>query len=435
MIKYKFFVVLLLLMNQLEAQNTMTYRDALEIAFRNNYNLLIAENDATIAKRNNTVGNAGFLPTATAGFDVNRATRDSRLSFFNGQLIEADDARSDALNTFVQLDWVVFDGFRMYATKRRLKELEQLGKLELQFQLEQVALAIAENYYRIVQEQKLLAVFQQALQVSKQQFEIEKRAFEIGGRSELEKLNAAVNLNADSARILEQVMLVKNLKSDLNLLLARDAEVEFDVVELFEVDPNLTKAAIATALKDQNKGLQMARTQSRIRATEVRESRANFYPTVGLFADYSLNRQVNEVGLLESNLTRGPNIGLSVRWNLFNGLNDQRALQERKLLYENAQNQVAQVELEALNNLYKRFNEYEYALSLLQLETKNVATARKNLSVAKESLRLGSISQIEFRIIQQSELEAEQRQLRAGYLAKLAELQMRQLGGVLLLAD
>jgi len=52
------------------AQQLLTADDAVGIALKNNYDVLVAHNDAEIAKVNNTPGNAGMLPTvAVTGSD------------------------------------------------------------------------------------------------------------------------------------------------------------------------------------------------------------------------------------------------------------------------------------------------------------------------------------------------------------------------------
>ncbi|HMD68679.1 MAG TPA: TolC family protein, partial [Chitinivibrionales bacterium] len=53
-----------------DAQPLLTADEAVSIALKNNYDILVARNDAEIAKVNNTPGNAGMLPTiAVAGSD------------------------------------------------------------------------------------------------------------------------------------------------------------------------------------------------------------------------------------------------------------------------------------------------------------------------------------------------------------------------------
>ena len=46
-----------------EGQNILTVDETVNIALKNNFGILVARNDADIAKANNTPGNAGMLPS------------------------------------------------------------------------------------------------------------------------------------------------------------------------------------------------------------------------------------------------------------------------------------------------------------------------------------------------------------------------------------
>jgi len=43
----------------------LTLKDAVEIALKNNYNIVLAKNNQAIAQNNFTLGNAGFLPSVS----------------------------------------------------------------------------------------------------------------------------------------------------------------------------------------------------------------------------------------------------------------------------------------------------------------------------------------------------------------------------------
>lgn len=430
--KVLIFLLITTMHNNMQGQFTpdaLSYEQALALCFEHNYGLKIMRNASEVAENNNTLGNAGFLPTISAGVDVNAASRDSRLEFFSGQEVEADGAQSRALGAYALLNWTVFDGFTMFATKDKLEELNLLGELELRFQMEQVALALAQLYFQIVQEQQLLAVYLESIEVSRERFDIERRSFEIGSSSELQKLNAEVDLNADRALILSQRMLIDNLKADLNFLLGRDPSIAFTPSSSIDASNGLTFEDLASTLHTQNTGLLAARARYTVASHEIREQKGNMLPQVGVFAEYGFNRQANEVGILASNLTQGPNVGVTLRWNLFDGLNARREIENRKVWFENATHEAKSVELEAKTRLVQQFNAYRFAQQLVELEQNSLLTARKNLEVAEATYRLGGINALEFRLIQLSELEAESRMLRAQYQQKIAELSLLNLSG------
>lgn len=411
------------------AQQPLLFEEVVITALENNYNVRLARGTARIAENNNTAGNAGFLPSIMAGADVNRASRDSRLTFFDGRTIEADGARSDQLNSFINVDWTVFDGMKMFATRDKLRELEALGQLEVQYQFEQILIGLAELFFRLVQEEKLLEVYRNSLEISRMRYEIEQRALELGASSELQKLNAEVDMNADSAMVMQQRMSIKNLQAELNLILAKEPTNDIRVAADMRPKEKLNFTVLSNGLGNSNVALMAARSRSQVSKYEINEAKANFMPRVGLFADFTRNQQANEVGILERNLTSGPNVGLSLRWNLFNGFNDRREVENRKVMFANAELEAERIKAEAQTELVKEYNNYEYALQLLALERNSLITAQRNLEVAVETYRLGGINALEFRAIQQSKLEAEARLLTAEYLVKVSEVRLQVVSG------
>ncbi|GBD02369.1 hypothetical protein HRbin18_02110 [bacterium HR18] len=66
---------------------------------------------------------------------------------------------------------------------------------------------------------------------------------------------------------------------------------------------------------------------------------------------------------------------------------------------------------------------------MVQLEQENLEAARLNVEVALEQFRLGTITSVELREVQQALLQAEERLVSARYEAKAAEIRLRQLAG------
>jgi len=58
-----FILIFLAVFSAAEAQKLVTVDDAVQIALKNNFDILVARNNADIDKVNNTRGNAGMLPT------------------------------------------------------------------------------------------------------------------------------------------------------------------------------------------------------------------------------------------------------------------------------------------------------------------------------------------------------------------------------------
>ena len=116
---------------------------------------------------------------------------------------------------------------------------------------------------------------------------------------------------------------------------------------------------------------------------------------------------------------------------MFNGLNNKRQYQINRINYENAQVLSDEVQNSIQTDLLKSYNNYISSLQVLNIEKTNITDAKQNLKLAVELYRLGQISEIDFRIVQQKTLEAENRLLLAEYQLKMAELNVLKLSGQL----
>jgi len=414
-----------------QTADTISFRDILAVALENNYQLIITKNDAEIAANNNTAGNAGFLPTLDVSAGNNTSIVNSNQKFYDGRVKDATGAQNNAFNALAELNWTVFDGLKMWASKDRLAELENMGMLSVQLEVEMTFLDLASLYYELVQQQKLLQVLKYSMEVSRARFILAEKKFSIGASSEVDLNQAKIDMSEDSTMLIKQDILIKNLQADINVVAARPPEIKFSAATEIDIETTLDYPSLLASMKNQNYSLMIARSNAMVRQLEIKEKKAALMPNLSLFTDYSYAKSNSETGLLQTNTTSGPTFGITFRYNLFNGLNDRRELQNSKIYYESATIQNDQL-LNALNaELYKAFNSYSGALQEVSLERNNLENAGKNLTIAIELYKAGAINEIEFRDIQQKALEAENRLLTAEYLAKIAELNLRQLSGKL----
>lgn len=206
----------------------LTLQDALAKGLSNNFSILIAGNDAEISQNNNTLGNAGFLPTvgATGSF------RSSYLSLENkdqlGNVTKTSNANSQTLSGGASLDWTLFDGFGMFLRRDKLSMLESMGETAYKTTVENVLSEIIMSYSAVVQSSNRLQVLQNAINFSNVRFELVKKKYQIGSASELAFLQATTDLNADSASYLRQEVALKNAKANLNTILVVAPETDFE---------------------------------------------------------------------------------------------------------------------------------------------------------------------------------------------------------------
>ena len=113
--KMKGFLVIIFLsiFGLAEAQSVLTVEDALKIALKNNYGILVASNAAEISKTNNSWGNSGALPSVSLIGNGNLSIQDGKDKSPSGVTTYSGET-SKSMSTGVQLSWTLFDGGKMF---------------------------------------------------------------------------------------------------------------------------------------------------------------------------------------------------------------------------------------------------------------------------------------------------------------------------------
>jgi len=416
---------------QTNAQEVLTIEEAMKIALENNFEIKIAKNNSVINETNVTVGNAGMLPTATASVTDNNSITNSSQTRQDGTTTSLNNAKNNSLTYGVSLGWTVFDGMRMFARLDQLKELQKLGDA----QLKQTILAkigqVNTAYYDLVQQQQQLAALDTTIVISKQRLELAQNRFTIGKASKLEVLNAQVDLNSDQVALLRQKESYANAKILLNQYLARDPKIDFKVTDEVKVDDKLALADLTELAQKQNPALEAQIINKRIAELQLKQVKADRYPTLRLTTGYNFAESQSSLGFTSQTSSRGLNYGFNASMNIFDGFNQHRNEKVAKLQIENSKIAIEQQNTVLNTQLNTAYQTYLTNLELIDLEEDNEAIAKQNLEITLDKFRIGTITTIDFRTAQLNYVNAKVRYSNAQYEAKLSEIALKELAGTI----
>ncbi|KAA6304348.1 hypothetical protein EZS27_044005, partial [termite gut metagenome] len=131
------FFFLACLLNTVRTQEVFDLKSCLETGLENNYSLRISSNNELISKNNVTLANAGYLPTFDLSGSSQNALNNADTKIRDtGKTNSENVAFDQTINVGLNLNWTIFDGFKMTTNYKRLKELEKQGEINTRMAIE-----------------------------------------------------------------------------------------------------------------------------------------------------------------------------------------------------------------------------------------------------------------------------------------------------------
>ena len=425
-------MVIALLASEACAQDSLLTLDAaLARALENNFDIRIARNTRDQAENNSGPGQAGMLPRVDLNGAYLKTVGDARQELSNGTEVSRDNAESDNLNANVALTWTIFDGMRMFATRKKLEELAAQGDRSLKIHLENTAAAVITAYYDVVQQQQLLRSLGRQLAVADEVVAINERKLAVGSGSQVELLTARTDRNGLLSEQLGTQALLDNAKVDLRHLLALDAGTDYDVEDtvIISYDPGLDE--LRRESTEKNSSLLLYDRQRRVVELGLREQKAAHLPVIDLTSAYQFTRSTSNASFILLNQVQGYNYGITATVPLFNGFRTDTQVKNAKIDLLNAQLAYDRASQELGADVLKAWHVFRSAKGILALEEENIRAARELLDIARERYRVGVSNIIEMKDAQATYGQSIRRLAAARNSAKLAETELRRLAGAL----
>ena len=109
-------------------------------------------NKQQVAENNATIANAGMLPKAnlTAGYSGTLDNSDIT-SREDGSVAKQRNVTDHTLRAGLDVQWMLFDGFKMQADYNRLRELKLQSETQTRLAVEDFVAKLTAEYYNFVQ--------------------------------------------------------------------------------------------------------------------------------------------------------------------------------------------------------------------------------------------------------------------------------------------
>ena len=417
----------------LQAQQPLTIEQAIATSLGNNYDIRLSRNDSSLAALDDAFANYAFYPRLNANAGINFNSNNQKQVLADGTKRESSGIKSNTTNASLNLNWTLFDGLKMFITRRRLGELVELGELQIKNQVITSVADVMRTYYDISRQQQALKAVEEQMQLSSERLKLAQYKFDVGTGTKSDVLQAQIDYNAQKSQQITQQTAILKLKEQLNNLLGTALQTEFFILDTIPLNTGLTLDSIQQGINTLNPQLLLAQKQIEVANLVLKERRAERFPTVSFNSAYNFSRTDNKSVINPFqplfNQNHGLNYGFTATIPIFNGYLTRRNIQ------------AAQLDIEYQQLLYQRsaalintsvstaYRDYSLYRQTLLLEEENIKLVRENLFIARERYRLGVTTFLEMRTAEQSLADATNRLIQARYNTKVAEIELLRLRG------
>ncbi len=411
----------------------LTLEEAIATALQNNYDIQISKNDSMVAALDYSFRNAAFFPTINGNLGTTWNSNNQRQTLADGSKREQKNIRSHNSAASMALNWTLFDGLKMFATRDKAAEYIQLGSLGIKNQVVNSIANVIITYYNIVRQKQQLKAVEEQITLNEERVRLSQYKLDIGTGIKPDLLQSKVDLNEQRALQLEQLTLIDQLKEQLNQVMNVTAGTTFAVSDSIPLNTGIGLGEIQADIEKNNPLLLIAQKNIDIAGFTLKERKAERFPVLSFNSAYNFSRTDNKKVINPFsplfNQFNGLNYGLTASVPIFNRFNTKRLIQQaqldiqyQQLVYEN---QRSLINFDVIN----AFKTYELQKKALALQDENILLARENVDIVFQTYKLGAATLVQLREAQNSLETANNRLIAARYATKLAETELLRLKG------
>ena len=432
--KQNFIVLVLALVfsqEKLAAQNNLSLKEAVTIAIQNSYDIKLVENNASIAKNNNNYGVAGGLPTVTAtGTNNNTLTTIHQTFPDPSRNTTRGGVDGSTLNGGLTATMILFNGYRIAATKDRLASIEKQTEAALQTQMLNTSSTVMQQYYNVIRQAAFLKTIEKSIEASEERVAIVKTRQAIGVANQADLLQSNLDLNALIQAKQNQLLVLEQVKADLYNSMVVPANSNYIFTDSIQVDQKVSLSDVESKMKE-HPLLQSAQQLINVNQFLEKETKALTYPTLRANGGFNYNSNKSTAGFILLNESYGPFLGFNLSIPIYAGSASKRAVKNAQINTLSAKLQYDNTAQDLATELFKTYQNYQNSLKQTPIELENYQMSEALLALVMEKFKLGQATIVDVKQAQQSFETAGFRLTSLKFSAKIAEIELKRLSNQL----
>lgn len=407
------------------SQESLKLDKAIQIALEKNYGVLTARNSSKMALNNATIGNAGLLPK----LDVSASSRytDTKTDTPSGKKNVANTNNSANLN----LSYTLVNGLGNVYNYKKLQLQAKGSNFQTKFILETTVYAVVKSFYNVATNQDNFKRAEEMLTISKERLKRTISKTELGSASSLDLLNATVDFNKDSVYYINAEKRYYDAKRNFNVFLSRDVNTDFSVEtgDLNFTTYNLNE--LINSAFENNSDYLLSIVSLEKSNYDLKIANSTFFPTITVGTSYGYNKMNENFDMAMNNSNPALTAELRFSWNIFDGKKKSTLRKNARINIENSKYKLEEQKLTIRKDISNAFATYNNNLKVLAVEKSNLKSAQMNFDQSKEFYNLGQITSTRFREAQLNLLTAKNNISAALYTAKVTEMDLNRLCGLI----
>ncbi|HEY1045452.1 MAG TPA: TolC family protein [Bacteroidia bacterium] len=428
-----------------------TLKQCIEYAWLNNpdvkQSILNFESAKIDAKQSRTALLPSFSASAGQNYQFGR-TIDRFTNTFVNQTIRSN-------NVSINGNWVVFNGLQNQNSIKRQDALERSNDESIQNTKNTIALSIASSFLQVIQAEETIKNCEFQIESTKQRIDRAQRQVDAGTTD----LSALLSLKAQLAN--EQLNLVNaqnskntallSLKNTMQMPIDNELDIEIPAVDPALISNDLSAHQIYLLALDNMPQIKAAVHQSEAARFQTKMSAGNYAPSIALYGSistvysqsakevtdvkltgsqpigytqvgnevvlqpvYSVNYKTTNFGKqFKDNL--GQSLGLSLSWNLFNGMQVHNQVQKSKI-----QEQISALNLQRTKNtlmsdINLAVNNYGASKAKHEASVNNVDAQKLSFEYVQKRFDAGVTTSFDFIQAKNNYLQAVSSEVQARY--------------------
>ena len=425
------FAVCLLAMVQTGfAQSVVTLQDAINITLKRNFDIQIARNNVEANTINNHIGVAGGLPLVSGTFSDQESVVNVNQELNTGTKISRNGTASNSLQGNVTGSQLLYNGYRVVATKDRLETLQKQSQELLNLQIQNSIAAVMMKYYDVVRQQSYTKTLLQSIDLSQKQLEIIEVKQSVGLANNADLFQAQIDLNTRKQDLQAQQLIIDQAKADLLNLMSINPDSAIVIKDTILTGENIVLENVLNFIYTHPE-IVAADDQIKINQLIEKETAAQRYPSVRVNTGLNYGRTQTGAGNVLLNQNYGPFIGLSVAVPIYNGGAIKRQEQVAAINTRNAKLNKESLIQDYQANTVKTFKAYLNSLEQLKVQQTTYGIAEQLVNLSMQRYELGVTTIVELREAQKSFEDAGYRLVNLNYTAKVAEIELKRISSQL----